>query len=704
MMDTSEREPPVRTRVRIGWALVWPLVVLGLLLRVLLYASYRDTGFQPFTLLTVLTLGLVLDVSTFAAAFAPVWIGLFFFSARIGLRRALLTAAAIAVVSAIAFVVVDRAVGRISAITTLAVPVLLGLGWLSARVLERTWPRRIALSVFFASIMFGMAVEYFFFDEFNSRFNHIALDYLLFPTEVATNIWESYPVVLYVGIALASGIGLAWITDRKLPRGSVARLAPKTAVTWGAAALVVAVAGVAVAGAVPALPWKNRITSEIAQNGWLGLVRAYRTSELDYDLYYVTLPTDEARKRAADVLGFPAPDVAALSAPADQFALERTIVSTRPAGSQPLDVVVVLEESLGSNFVGVLGAKGGLTPRLDEWSQRGMLCEHLVANGNRTVRGLEGVLCSFVPLPGDSITKRTPPAEAATLARVYAAQGYQTAFFYGGEGAFDGMEPFMSLNGWKEFVQQSDYPPGCFTTAWGVADENIFDALLERQKRAADEGKRFFGTVMSVSNHKPYLVPQGRTTIADGKRSREGAVAYSDWALGRWLDQAREAGLLEHTLVLVVGDHGARVYGRELIPVESYCIPALFVSPDARWRGVRLKRLCSQVDLGPTLVAMSGITCRAPFLGHDLSGLEDGPGRAFVQHNRDVGMLTDDVLVVLGLQKTVTFYRRSGRDGTELEEIAAKKVDGPLLELERDATAVFQTAYDIYRAGRYLPP
>jgi hypothetical protein len=74
-----------------------------------------------------------------------------------------------------------------------------------------------------------------------------------------------------------------------------------------------------------------------------------------------------------------------------------------------------------------------------------------------------------------------------------------------------------------------------------------------------------------------------------------------------------------------------------------------------------------------------------------------------VQHNRDVGMLTDDVLVVLGLQKTVTFYRRSGREGTELTEIRAHDVDADMHELERDATAVFQTAYDIYRAGRYLP-
>jgi len=261
----------------------------------------------------------------------------------------------------------------------------------------------------------------------------------------------------------------------------------------------------------------------------------------------------------------------------------------------------------------------------------------------------------------------------------------------------------MSKNGWDEFVEQRDYSSDCFTTAWGVADEHIFDKLLERQLRARAEKRRFFGTLMSVSNHKPYLVPAGRTAIADGKPSRAGAVSYSDWAIGHWLDAAREHGLLEHTVVLIVGDHGPRVYGRELIPVASYRIPALFLSPDTRWRGQRFPRLCSQIDLAPTLIAMAGLNSEVPFLGRDLSSLEDGPGRAFVQHNRDVGLLTDELLVVLGLKKTATFYRRDSRDGLALALVPPNEIDDRMRALQLDAAAVFQTACEIYRAGNYLP-
>jgi phosphoglycerol transferase MdoB-like AlkP superfamily enzyme len=212
-----------------------------------------------------------------------------------------------------------------------------------------------------------------------------------------------------------------------------------------------------------------------------------------------------------------------------------------------------------------------------------------------------------------------------------------------------------------------------------------------------------------VSNHKPYAVPPGRTARPAGERSRVGAVAYADWAIGRYLAQARAHGILEHTVVLVVGDHGARVYGSEQIPVASYRIPALFLAPDSAWpagsaRGRRIETLCSQIDLAPTLLDLAGVSCTAPFFGRDLVGASDGPGRAFVHHDRDVGILTDDALVVLGLQRSVEYYRRGGRADDRFERVPAAQVTGALRDLEKDATAVFQTADELYRSGRFVLP
>ena len=355
--------------------------------------------------------------------------------------------------------------------------------------------------------------------------------------------------------------------------------------------------------------------------------------------------------------------------------------------------------------------------------------------------------------------------QTPSLGTILTRCGYRSEFFYGGVGTFDNMGPFALANGWQVFhddplVGASPYPESAFRTAWGVADGPVFDQLLSRQRQAQGQGERLFSTVLTVSNHKPFLVPgadgagpstkkivriivlSGFLVICTGlgfwhgrKRlglltlgfvfvpawaalgiyatsqlsvsaPREGAVRYADAALGAYLDQAKAAGILEHTVVLVVGDHGARVYGSQAMPLDSYRIPGLFLTPDAAWSGRRLERLCSQVDLAPTLLSLAGLSIEAPFFGEDLTAHANGPGRAFVQHNRDIGVLTDDALVVLGLPRTLTCYRRPDPKSMQLVEVPAAEAeaDPHLRALAQQAESAFAFAYNLYMEGRWRLP
>ncbi len=556
------------------------------------------------------------------------------------------------------------------------------------RWLRRRAPRFALTAVFAALAAFGAFVEYFYFEEFDARFNNIAVDYLLFPHEVVGNVFESYDVPLFVGLAAAFGLATAWLT-----RGWILDQ-PRPSVPWksrvGSVSISLA-ASLAAIGALVAQPrdtFANREAGEIAANGCVQLVRAFWSAGLDYELYYRTLPDPYAHQLAADVL-----DLAADAQPGE---LQKEFAPLR-VHPPPRQVVILIEESLGCDFVGSSGhAKAPCTPEIDRWMPEGLALTNLVANGNRTVRGLEGVLCSFVPLPGDSIVKRDKSESVATVARVFREAGYSTAFYYGGFGVFDSMKPFMLANGYAEFVEQPDFPADAFSTIWGVADEHIFDALLARQLAQREKGEPFFATLLSVSNHKPYRVPKGRPGWSEDDPSRRGAVRYADWCVGRYLDTLRTTGLLDTTLVLLVGDHGARVYGSEDIPIRSYRVPALFVGAGVAPKGARIERLCSQIDLAPTLLDLCGIRARASFLGTSLIGLPADGGRAFVHHNRDVGMVVDDALVVLGLRKSVSFARRSGRESDEFVSLAPELADERLRALADEATAVFQTAYENY--------
>ncbi|MCK6447919.1 MAG: sulfatase-like hydrolase/transferase [Planctomycetes bacterium] len=585
----------------------------------------------------------------------------------------------------------------------LSTPVLLGVFVLPLGWLARTWLRGALFAAFYSALVFHGFIEFFFFEEFKARFNHIALDYLLFPGEVVGNVWQSYDVPLFVALALGAG-SLAAGAMLFVTRGiSFAPLGLKRRTGAVASALVLGTLAVLVLVKAPLSLANERLENELTSNGTLQLVRAFFTGALEYDQYYLTLPRDEGRRRATRLLGFDAPTAPELALPKGEFVPRRGVATAAHGSSEPRawNVVVVVEESFGAEFVGALGAPRSYTPEFDRWTREGYLLSGLVANGNRTVRGLEGVLAGFVPLPGDAILKRTKNQDVATLARVLGELGWRTEFFYGGRGIFDGMKPFMQANGWESFVEQSDFPSDVFTTAWGAADEHIFDALLERQRDARAKHERLFATLLTVSNHKPYDIPPGNPIYKEGKRSRERAVAYADWALGRWLDACRDEALLADTLVLIVGDHGARVYGAAEIPAGSYRIPALFLAPEPTLRGTRQERLCSQIDLAPTLLGLLGLATPAPFFGRDVRGLPADGGRAFVHHNRDIGMVTDDALVVLGLQKTVHYYRRDGRTSDLFDPVPAARADANLRELALDAASVFQLADELYEGRRY---
>ena len=597
-------------------------------------------------------------------------------------------------------------------------------------------------------LLFAVAVEHAFFAEFTSRFNHIAIDYLLFPGEVATNIWQSYNVPLFAAIAGCAGALLAWPLHRSLRGADFAPLPWGRRWVGAGVALLLAFIATVSERALPVQITGDRARDEVAANGQAQLVRAFATAHLSYEQYYHTLPAERARPLVDDEFKRPTPGN-------PQRSFTATVRRERP-----LDVVVVLEESLGAEFVGRLGGRSPCTPGLDRWAERGLTFTNLMANGNRTVRGLEGVLCSFLPLPGDSVWKRDKSENVATIAQVLRRQGYRTEFFYGGAGIFDGMKPFALANGWEHFIEDgliaSDFPRDAFRTAWGAADGYVFDRLLEHQRSAHAAGVPFFGTLLTTSNHKPFLTPntRGLTVSRDkaqrwggigiglvllsgtvfvlfGRRigrlrvalaalvvlagygiwmsvklqpwdSRENAVRYADQSLTAYLDRAEAYGLLAHTVLLVVGDHGARVYGSAEIPAASYRIPAVLLAPEARFHGATIDRLASQVDLAPTLLSVAGVDYRAPFLGHDLLGpAGQEPGRAWLIHNRNIGLLTDHELVVLGLRKSVEWYRRDGPASDVFTAVPPESVNDAERALGERAAAAFQEASRLYEGRAY---
>jgi len=577
-----------------------------------------------------------------------------------------------------------------SLITTL--PLLFWFWIVKERWFARRWHRTLlacGMALFWAVQIFILFTEFFFFEEFHSRFNTVAVDYLIYPDEVVGNIRDSYPLYTIIAICLGLGIGwtigaFAWFKpmwQNSIPsRSRFLRLAGATGV------VVVLLFTISLQGTQFS---QDRTINEVANNGSLSFVHAAWTRNLEYAAHYRTLPHDEAYARVRKLLA--SPEAEFVGGPES---IRRKISGdpTRPK----LNVVLILEEALGSEFFGALGRKDTLTPEMDKlMTEEGLLFSNIYASGNRTVRGFEGVFSSFPPLPGDSIVKRDRSENVESIARVLKRDGYNTLFLYGGRGLFDGMRAYAVNNGWDRFIEQKDFKDPVFTTIWGVSDEDLFARSIEEFRKLNETGQPFLGTVLTVSNHKPYTYPRGRIDEDPEvpKRSRKKVVKYTDWCLGKFFRDAKKEAFWTNTLFVVVADHGARVYGAQEVPIFSYEIPFVIFGPAVVKEPQRVGTLGNSLDVAPTLLGLLGRPYETMFFGRDL--LNDPPeaARALLNNNRSIGMYADARMVILGLQKAAYFYEGDPKL-VELQPVPGTTPE--YAELEKNATALYQVADELY--------
>jgi phosphoglycerol transferase MdoB-like AlkP superfamily enzyme len=493
----------------------------------------------------------------------------------------------------------------------------------------------VPLAVLFA---FVGAAELVFWNEFSSRFNFIAVDYLVYTSEVIGNIRQSYDLrPIFAGIA-AAAVALWALCARGVRRALAAGppgapIRPVVAIAW----LLAPALSYAVLDSRLEEFSSNARVNELAGDGYFAFGHAFWANEIDYERFYPLLPAERARAELAAELAVPAEG-------SWQRPFEREIRGTGP--ERRLDVVLVSVESLSAEFLGAFGDGRGLTPNLDRLAAEGLLFTQVYATGTRTVRGLEALALSVPPTPGHSIVKRPDNAHLFTQGEVFREKGYEPLFVYGGYGYFDNMNAFFGANGYT-VVDRTALTSGEIhhENIWGVADEDLFDLAVREIDRRHAAGKRFFAHVMTTSNHRPYTYPEGRIDIPS-RTGREGGVKYTDWAIGRFMETARSRPWFADTIFVFVADHTHLGRGRTDLPIENYHIPLLVYSPRHVAPG-RVDTISSQIDVAPTIFGLLGFSYRSKFFGHDI--LRDGRAhpRALLANYQTVGLYEDGLIVEL---------------------------------------------------------
>jgi phosphoglycerol transferase MdoB-like AlkP superfamily enzyme len=526
------------------------------------------------------------------------------------------------------------------------------------------------LAVSLVTIIFLELATPQFLIEYDSRPNRLFLEYLVYPREVLAMLWNGYRGLLLLTVAGVAG--LSWVVARHFTQyaGDANRWRKRTVLLlWP---LVLFALFVMVRSSFQHRPANlatfafcddAMVNSLVVNSTYTVLSAAYGLRhETQSSWMYGDMPTAEMVQRVRAGMGVPPTDFTSEELPT----LRRQVASVRR--EKPLNLVIVLEESLGAGFVHQLGGIP-ITPNLDRLADQGIWFDQLYATGTRSVRGIEAVVAGFPPTPALSVVKLSKAQQHfATLASVLQRSGYHSEFVYGGESHFDNMRGFFLGNGFNTVVDRQDFATPKFVGSWGVSDEDLFEQADARIRALHAGDQPFFMLVFSSSNHTPFEFPDGRIELFDEqKQTVHNAVKYADHALGSFIERARGSDHWAETLFLVVADHDTRVYGDELVPVGKFHIPGVILGAGVSPR--RIDSLVSQIDLAPTLLSLMGLDSEHPFAGRDLTrtlpefGNSPAPvhPRAMMQFDQTFAWLERNLLTVLlpdGSSRQFSFDRR----------------------------------------------
>ncbi|HKU13354.1 MAG TPA: LTA synthase family protein [Steroidobacteraceae bacterium] len=538
-----------------------------------------------------------------------------------------------------------------------AAPIVVALPFfLAAR--RMSWWLRLAcvwLTLSMTVILFLELATPPFLSEYDMRPNRLFVEYLAYPREVSAMLWGGYrasAVLIAVGLATAG-----WLIGRHFRRyghGSETWRAGIVLLAWP---IVVLLLFVMIRSSFQHRPANlatfafcddAMVNSLVANSAYTVLSAIYALKNESHSKMYGDMPADELIGRVRQGMGAPLEHFTSDEYPT----LRKQVASVRR--ERPLNLVIVLEESLGAGFVQPLGGLP-ITPTLGGLADQGIWFERLYATGTRSVRGIEAVIAGFPPTPALSVVKLDKAQrDFATLAAVLERAGYHNEFVYGGESHFDSMRGFFLGNGFHSVVDRDDFAAPRFVGSWGASDEDLFDKAHERIQALHEAERPFFVLAFTSSNHTPFEFPDGRIALYEQpKQTVHNAIKYADHALGGFLQLARGSRYWQDTLVMIVADHDTRVYGDELVPVSKFHIPGVILGADTQPR--RIAATVSQIDLAPTLLSLMGIDSEHPLSGRDLTRTlaEFGNSaplpapRAMMQFDQNFAWLQDDRVTVL---------------------------------------------------------
>ncbi len=509
----------------------------------------------------------------------------------------------------------------------------------------------IILSIIFGLIFLLCVADLKFFDNFGSRLNYWAIEYIEFPKMflytivtagsfwILISLWAILVIIFFIIVKLI--FKRFGTPDRKHGRFL-------TMVTYLLLIILLAF-GIRGRTGIKPLEWGEAYFSENHFINQMSLNSIYTLAHSIYeelgdgkglfervDRRFEFYDNNDAYQVVTEMLGIKQNE-------SDRpFSLQKIVAGAGRFGFHP-NIILIIMESWSADMIGALGGGYNISPAFDSLCRHGILFDNFYANGIRTNHGLAATLCSFPSLPGRSIMKRYSASYPfRSLAEVLSDYDYMSAFGYGGDIQFDNMKGFFNAVGYRRFYAEDDFDNAEQLSKWGIPDHIVFDGLSNEMTGLP---RPFHLAVMTLSFHDPYLIPEDdRFKIYNDSVEHSNILNcfyYSDWAIGQFMNKMRTSSVFDSTIFIFTADHVAHQSARYPLSPEKFHIPLLLYSPALLGDSGRIVSVTgSQVDIVPTITGLLGLKTSVNSWGRDLLALNSADsGFAVIVASERLGLI-----------------------------------------------------------------
>ena len=326
----------------------------------------------------------------------------------------------------------------------------------------------------------------------------------------------------------------------------------------------------------------------------------------------------------------------------------------------PVNVCIILLESFGMEYTGLNNElRPSRTPFLDSLMDHALVFENGFSNGLRSKDAVASIFCGMPSLMDETyIGSKYTHSDLYSLFELLGRKGYTSSFYHSADEHSMGFKDFLMYEGLDQYNAKQDYPfPEHEDGTWGVYDEPYLQWYAEQLETQPEP---WISAVFTLSSHHPYTIPDAYKYLPKGSLPIHQSISYTDASLRQFFNRVKNETWFSRTLFVITADHGSENETKEFQSFSGmFRVPILLYSP-SRIEPRRSQKLAQQIDIYPTIAAMTGYDSTFFALGRSLL---DSASSEVIHYVGDVYAIIDTAytLETIGFEKFSMYDLRTDR-------------------------------------------